>query len=149
MKVVSKSLEETERAAADFLKQLAKNKHPNAFTGGLYGNLGAGKTTFVQSVAKTLGVAETVTSPTFVIMKSYRLSDIHWGKLIHIDAYRLTDGKELQKLGFPALTRDPKNLILIEWPEHVKEILPAGHLKINFSIIGATTREIIFLDDKN
>ena len=72
MEIVSNSLETTEKFAEEFLAKLAP---PTAIVGatvvGLYGNLGSGKTTFVQSIAKILGIKEHITSPTFVIMKNY------------------------------------------------------------------------------
>ena len=63
-------------------------------------------------------------------------------KLIHIDAYRLDLGRELLSLGFEEIIKDPKNLILIEWPERVVEILPKNLIKINFKFISETEREI-------
>ena len=82
----------------------------------LSGDLGAGKTTLAQAIARELGVKESVISPTFVIMKSYPIVRGPYKQLIHIDAYRLNSETELEKLGWAELAGDPKNLILIEWP---------------------------------
>jgi len=107
----------------------------------LSGDLGAGKTAFAQAVAKALGVEEMVTSPTFVIEKIYQLptSDLvgrSFLRLVHIDAYRLSGAHELETLGWKELLADPKNLILLEWPEKVPEAIPGGAIRIRFDIHG-------------
>jgi tRNA threonylcarbamoyladenosine biosynthesis protein TsaE len=99
----------------------------------LSGELGAGKTTFAQALAKALGVEESVTSPTFVIEKIYALSGKKFSRLVHIDAYRLNGAHELQVLGWDALLRDPQNLIVIEWPEKVEGAIPADALMLSFA----------------
>jgi tRNA threonylcarbamoyladenosine biosynthesis protein TsaE len=77
--------------------------HDEALIVGLYGNLGAGKTSFTQAVARALGVTDIVNSPTFVIEKIYDTKHTHFIRLVHIDAYRLEDAKELQNLNFEEL----------------------------------------------
>ena len=99
----------------------------------LSGDLGAGKTTLTQAVARELGVTENVNSPTFVIMKSYSLKSKDYRLLVHIDAYRLASHTELEKLGWAELVSDPRNLIIIEWPERVAEIIPATAHAISLS----------------
>ena len=144
-------LEEMSDFAEEFISKIEKTNTARVF--GLSGNLGAGKTTFTQLVAKSLGVEDAITSPTFVIMKSYDLGDkrgprqseddgMDFDKLIHIDAYRLESGKELEVLGFEELTKDPKNLILLEWPEKVSEILPKEMTTIKFEVVDEETRDI-------
>ncbi len=128
MKYLLKNLEETEKIAQDFVHGLKPNPE-SATVVGLYGELGAGKTFFTQAVAKAFRVEEQVVSPTFVIEKIYELRDQDFSHLIHIDAYRLDNSKELLNLGWEKITADPKNLILIEWPEKVSEIMPK-HVKI-------------------
>lgn len=113
----------------------------SALVVGLYGNLGSGKTTFTQAVAREMGVKDTVTSPTFVIEKIYETTHPHFARLIHIDAYRLESGRELQALNFEELVNNPNNLILIEWPENIKEILPPDHMKIDFQFIDENSRK--------
>lgn len=106
----------------------------------LSGDLGAGKTTFVQKVATVLGVHESVTSPTFVIMRSYATNHQRFAQLVHIDAYRLEHVDELGVLGFAELCTDPASLICIEWPERVSELLPASTKHITFSESGNAVR---------
>lgn len=97
----------------------------------LSGELGAGKTTFVKTVADTLGVEDEVTSPTFVLEKIYVLpAGGAFSRLVHIDAYRLEGGAELSPLRMDELMQDPTNLILLEWPEKVADALPSVTLPI-------------------
>lgn len=125
--------------AAAFARQVAP-RADRATVVALSGDLGAGKTTFVQAVAKTLGIEENATSPTFVIQKTYRLpAEVRppsFRRLVHIDAYRLENARELEILGFEELLRDPQNLILIEWPEKVAGLIPKDAVNIRFDIAG-------------
>lgn len=150
MKIITHSLAETEAFAARWLEQvmsksdLTKGGRGGACVVGLYGDLGSGKTAFTQAVAKLLGIAENVTSPTYVIEKIYPIHSLPTGfkHLIHIDAYRLEKSAELAHLGWGEIIKDPQNLILIEWPERVADIMPADHIRLKFTFIDETTREI-------
>lgn len=115
-----------------FLDTLAPGKAATVV--GLYGDLGAGKTTFVQTLAKRLGITEHVTSPTFVIQKVYALKRGKYSHLIHIDAYRLESSSELRALGWDELLKDPHNLIVVEWANLIEDILPEGAHKISLSV---------------
>ena len=90
----------------------------------LSGDLGSGKTTTTKAIAKELGVGDDITSPTFVILKRYDISpkvfDGMFSNLIHIDAYRLKNYSELERIKFAEYLMQEKNLILIEWPEMIK-----------------------------
>lgn len=141
--VMSSSLEETQKLAHDWLASLPL-KDDEATIVGLYGNLGAGKTTFTQAIARELGIKEPTTSPTFVIEKIYETKHDHFKRLIHIDAYRLESGKELQDLDFEGEVENKNNLILIEWPENVKEILPEDHIKIYCEFVDEKIRKFSF-----
>ena len=116
----------------------------NATVVALSGDLGAGKTTLTQAIARELGISENVISPTFVIMKSYPINKGIHANLVHIDAYRLDSHKELERLGWAELIADSKNLILIEWPERVAEIMPEHFRKISLSHKNDEEREIEF-----
>lgn len=102
----------------------------------LHGDLGAGKTTFTQSLAKELGVTEHVTSPTFVIMKGYELEGQKYKNLFHIDAYRIEDVDEMRPLGFTALLAQKDTIVCIEWAENISELLPENTLHMNIEIEG-------------
>ena len=137
------TLNEFRKAARDFV--LGLSPLPNRATVvGLYGDLGAGKTTFVQAAATALGVKETVNSPTFLIFKKYQLlvTSSRYSFLVHIDAYRLKYSDELRRLRFDELLADPTNLILIEWADRVADILPPDHRKISFEFVDEDTRSI-------
>ena len=119
----SQSLEETQKAAAEWLGEVSHKykDQDEALVAGLSGHLGAGKTAFVKMMAKLLGVKEEVTSPTFVIMKIYEVKNenVRWKRLVHIDAYRLESGRELEALNYEKIVADTNNLVMIEWPENV------------------------------
>lgn len=138
--VTTYSLEQTQDLAKEWLASLSPSKD-GAVVVGLYGNLGAGKTAFTQAVAKELGITEAITSPTFVIEKIYDIQHQGFKKLVHIDAYRLESGRELAVLDFEKLVSDTENLIMIEWPENVKEILPEDHLKIYCEFVDPQSRK--------
>lgn len=139
------NIQEMKAFAADFIQKLTPALS-GATVIGLRGELGAGKTTFTQTCADLLGVQDTITSPTFVLLKKYKLSDkVLGGKfsfLIHIDAYRLKSGEELNAIGWQEIISDPKNLIMIEWPELVADAMPANTRYIDFKHIDETAREI-------
>lgn len=102
----------------------------------LYGDLGAGKTAFTKVVAKQLGISESVTSPTFVVMKRYEPSIGSWRSLVHIDAYRLESVEELVVLGFRDWLLESNTLIIIEWADKVESLLPTDTYKLRFSLEG-------------
>jgi tRNA threonylcarbamoyladenosine biosynthesis protein TsaE len=140
MKQETHSLEETQKLAEGFVSNLTPGDCATVV--GLYGNLGAGKTTLSQGIAKAMGVVENIVSPTFVIEKIYELTDQKFTHLIHIDAYRLEKSEELLHLGWEEIISDSNNLILIEWPEKVADIMPP-HIKINLKALESLeSREI-------
>lgn len=119
MEKTVRTLEEFEQEAAAFVRTLTPHDQ-GATLITLSGNLGAGKTAFTKAAAKELGIAEHVTSPTFVLEKIYDLPDSQpYKRLVHIDAYRLEGSKELPALGFDELMDDAGNLVFFEWPEKV------------------------------
>ncbi len=141
MKKVIESAAGMEDFARDFLSAL-KAKPAQATVVGLSGELGSGKTTFAQAVGRLLGAAHTMQSPTFVIMKRYPVIDDRFSTLVHIDAYRLDKEADLAKLGWSAILARPGNLILLEWPERVADVLPADRTTLAFRFIDETTREV-------
>lgn len=140
MRHISKSLEETREIAEKFVKTLEIEDKARVVA--LAGDLGSGKTTFSQAVGSTLGVIENMQSPTFVIEKIYPIDYHGFKHLIHIDAYRLDHSKELLHLGWQKIISEKENLILIEWPERVADIIPKGVQNIYFKFIDESTREI-------
>lgn len=93
---------------------------------GLEGELGTGKTTLIKGIAKGLGIKKNITSPTFVLMKLYNLKHQASGirQLCHVDAYRVEGAEELIDIGVMEYIDDLKTIVIIEWAEKVKTILP-------------------------
>lgn len=100
----------------------------------LSGDLGAGKTTFVQLLANELGLTESVTSPTFVIMKQYETNHATFATLVHIDAYRIETADEMRPLGFAAIVQQPNTLVCIEWAEKIADVLPQVDYRIELAL---------------
>ncbi len=139
-----RSIGELEAEAARLVSTLSpQSDHATLIT--LSGELGAGKTAFTKAVAKALGVAEVVNSPTFVLEKIYELPQRSaFRRLIHIDAYRLEGGKELVPLGFDEILHNPDNVILLEWPEKVADALPTPTIAITLAVVNATERTLTY-----
>lgn len=93
----------------------------------LDGDLGAGKTLFVQNLAAGLGVQGEVTSPTFNLMNLYEDGRL---PLVHFDLYRLEQEYELDEIGFYDYVENPDGLVLIEWAEKFPECLPEDHIAL-------------------
>ncbi len=161
MEVILKNLKDTQKLAQKVTKEIVTKGYPSVVA--LYGDLGAGKTTFVQFLAKALGIKEKILSPTFVIIKIFDLdariySDplrqssseasqtrTHADKfkrLVHVDAYRLKSAKDLLALGLRDILRDPENITIIEWPEKIERYLPKNTKRIYFETVGITQRKI-------
>jgi len=102
---------------------------------GLTGDLGAGKTTFLQGFAKGLGIKEKILSPTFIIIRRLR-------NFYHIDCYRIKKPKEILNLGFKEIMSDPKNIVAIEWAERIRPLLPKSAILVQFKPVGKNKREI-------
>jgi tRNA threonylcarbamoyladenosine biosynthesis protein TsaE len=106
----------------------------------LGGDLGAGKTTFVQGLAVGLGIPDHVTSPSFVLMKEY-LGGRY--PLIHMDVYRLERMQEVVDLGYDEFL-DPSHIVVVEWGDMVEPLLPKEHLSIQMSYgDDESSREIV------
>jgi tRNA threonylcarbamoyladenosine biosynthesis protein TsaE len=125
--VTTHSAEETRALAAELGAAL-----PPAATLALHGDLGVGKTTFVQGLAHGLGVTGAVTSPTFNVFT------LHRGRvnLLHLDAYRLESAREVEDLLLEDFM-DPPWCLAVEWPEKVTGWLPAGALHLDLGIKAA------------
>jgi len=136
--------EDTEREASLFIDALEPETN-GATLITLSGELGAGKTTFTQAVARALGVEEVVTSPTFVIEKVYGIPEGgKFERLIHIDAYRLGTASELTALGFGEITSHPGNLIFLEWPENVTGAADHATVRIVLEALPDGSRQITY-----
>jgi len=110
----------------------------------LFGDLGSGKTTFTQFLARALGVKKRVPSPTFVVMRAYDSTKLPGVSLHHYDFYRLDSLEEIQDLGVEEDFKDPKTICVIEWAEKAEELLPEERFEIKFKTIDKDKRAIEF-----
>ncbi len=129
------SSEETKKVGYDIARALAGGaaavkKRASAFA--LQGDLGAGKTTFVQGFLKGLGSKKRVTSPTFILMRRHKIQGRKIKNVFHIDAYRLKKPEHLAALELDVILNGPHNVVLIEWPEQAKRFLPKDAVRLQF-----------------
>jgi tRNA threonylcarbamoyladenosine biosynthesis protein TsaE len=123
--VITKNPEET----IEFGKDIAK-KLKNGDVVALYGDLGSGKTQVVKGICSALGVADTVNSPTFIIVNEYTSqSDI---KIYHLDLYRMKSEDDVINIGIDDYLKN-RGILLIEWPEHIERLLPSGTIKVHLA----------------
>lgn len=128
--------------AIELVQELARTHKEGATVLALRGDLGAGKTTLVQAIGNVLGVTETITSPTFTIMKQYTTESDSFQTLVHMDAYRIDDESELRPLHIAELLEMPKTLVCIEWPEKIATTLPAFALLVELVVVDEDTRTV-------
>ena len=97
------------------------------------GELGAGKTAFVQGFYNGLKIKKRVMSPTFILVRRSALRHTRFSNAYHMDAYRIKNPRELSALGFKEMINDPKNIVLIEWADKIRRALPKGTHWLKFS----------------
>jgi len=137
-KHITKSFEETQEIGQNFAREiLAAKPQKSATVLALQGDLGAGKTTFLQGFAKGLGIEEVVNSPTFIVMKRFKIYDLRFKNFYHFDLYRLENEKDADFLNFQEIMKDPKNIIAIEWPEKISKILGTPSLRLVARVAGS------------
>lgn len=132
------SSKETKRFAEQLARAIVRRKSKtlhrrSAVVIALTGDLGSGKTTFVQGFLCGLGVRRRATSPTFVLIKRFKLHVSGFKNVYHADAYRIKASSELVKLGIREIFSDPHNIVLIEWAERVRHLLPKRAIRISFA----------------
>ena len=123
--VTTSSAEQSHALAEEFARAL-----PPDTTLALHGDLGVGKTTFVQGLARGLGVTDPVTSPTFNIFTLYKCPAC---TLVHMDAYRLENDRQLDALMLEDFLVSPW-ILAIEWPEKIAAWIPANALHLDLGI---------------
>jgi len=140
--IITNNAEDTQKLGEDISKAALKNRtHEGALVFALYGNLGGGKTTFLQGFAKGLGIKEKILSPTYVIMKRFRL-DNQFKNFYHIDCYRIKDVKDIEELELKNIFNNPENIVAVEWPEKIKNVLPKDCVNLEFEFIDEQKRKI-------
>ena len=137
MEILIKDLNGIREAAAEFVK-LMDGRSVFAF----YGQMGAGKTTFIKAVCAELGIADTVNSPTFSIVNEYR-SDSNGALVYHFDFYRIKKLEEVYDMGYEDYFYNG-GLCLIEWPELIEPLLPDDAVKVSIVEQADGTRLITF-----
>jgi tRNA threonylcarbamoyladenosine biosynthesis protein TsaE len=132
IELVTRAPEETREAAAALAELLVPGDVVS-----LTGELGAGKTAFVQGAARALGVDGPVVSPTFVLVREYR------GEMpiYHVDVYRLERLQEVHDLGFEDFL-DPGGVVFVEWGDAIEALLPDSHLKVELLTEEDETRRL-------
>lgn len=113
----------------------------------LEGDLGGGKTTFLQGFAKGLGIKEKILSPTFIIMRKSKIPKKNIGdtyvNFYHVDCYRIKKPKEILDLGFKGIVSGFRNIVAIEWADRVREIIPKRAIWLNFEFVNKNKRKIV------
>ena|ERR1700722_5310004 len=140
-KIITSNYKETQEIGFDFAKQLKGGE-----VLALYGDLGSGKTTFMQGLSKGLGITRNIISPTFIIMRSYKtglkIKDLRLKNLYHVDLYRIESENDVDGLGLLELMHQPENIVAIEWPDKIENILPENRINIYFAYLEGDKREI-------
>ncbi|MDP1689300.1 MAG: tRNA (adenosine(37)-N6)-threonylcarbamoyltransferase complex ATPase subunit type 1 TsaE [bacterium] len=136
----SNSALETKKIARNIAERLldtSSKVYKGPLVIGFVGDLGSGKTFFVKTFLKFLGVKEKVSSPTFVLMREYKLKTLNkfnkkYKRAYHIDVYRLNNAKDLKHLNFRELLKEKDVIIFIEWADKIKKLLPKNTVWIKF-----------------
>ena len=141
--IITKSFEQTRKLGEEFAASL---KGGTVIS--LHGNLGSGKTTFVQGLAKGLGIEKNIISPTFIIMRTYepglKIKDVRFKNFYHVDLYRIESERDVEGLGLLELINDPENIVVIEWPDKIEHLLPEKRIDIVFEYLENDKRKIVF-----
>ena len=138
MEIITKSAKETQKVGRFLAEEIIKGKRikGKAIIIALEGDLGGGKTTFIQGFAKGLGIKDKITSPTFVIFKKYDF-------LYHFDCYRINKSEDIINLDFNEIINNNKNIVVIEWAEKIKKVIPKNSLWLKFEYLDKNERRII------
>lgn len=137
MDAKTSSARETKIFAQDLAKKLSKKtQKKHALVLALIGDLGSGKTTFTQGFLRALGIRGPLTSPTFILIKRYPILKSYKLKaksfVYHLDCYRIKKPRELLHLGLKEILTNPENIVLVEWAERIKKVLPKNALWLKF-----------------
>jgi len=138
---------QTKKLGEILAREVLKTKpEGKALVLGLEGDLGGGKTTFLQGFARGMGIKQRIVSPTFVIMRRYKIQDTKYKiqKFYHIDCYRIKKPKEILDLGFEEIISDPQNIVAVEWVDKIRRIMPKNTIWIKFEFLNEKIRKICF-----
>ena len=145
MEILTLSPNQTKKTGEALAKELiGESLRKKAFVLALEGELGGGKTTFLQGFAMGLGIKDKILSPTFVLMKRFVMKKNKNGfkDFYHLDCYRIENPKDILSLDFKKIISNPRNVMAIEWADRIKKILPKDTLILKFDFINKTKRRI-------
>ena len=145
MEILTHSAQETQELG----EKISANLKPGDALA-LYGDLGSGKTTFIQGLAWGLGIKKRVISPTFVFIRQYEIRETqnvkrityHLSRFYHVDLYRIEKVEDARGLGLEEIFADKEAIVVIEWADRIKEILPKKRVDIFFEYLDENKREI-------
>ena len=174
VKYLTTTPRQTKKLGEILAKEVLKTKlKKGALIIGLEGDLGGGKTTFLQGFAKGLGIKNKILSPTFVIIKKFPITElpkemkvkmrtksslpskgrradgVQFSNFYHIDCYRIKKPKEILDLGFKEIVKNPENIVAIEWAEKIRKTIPREAVWIKFEFIDKTARKIVLKWNNN
>ncbi len=131
MIITSASSNETKKIA-ELLGQSILRGGSGPFIVALEGDLGAGKTTFIKGLARGLGIRRNITSPTFLMVRRYKLppSRRRFKNLYHVDAYRMGSARDIVSTGLKEALRDKQSVIAVEWADRIKKALPRKIIRV-------------------
>lgn len=136
-KIITNSAKETQELGKILAKEILKQDlNKTALVLALQGDLGGGKTTFLQGFAKGLGIKEKILSPTFVLIKRFKMNKKYFKNFYHVDCYRISGAKDIEELGFKDIILNPENIVVVEWSERIKKVLPKPTIIIKFDFMG-------------
>lgn len=141
MKFVTNNQKETEKIGEKLAKLIISGKLKRRILA-LEGELGGGKTTFLKGFAKGLKIREKISSPTFILMRRFKIKNSKFENFYHIDCYRIENEKEILNLGLKEILQNPKNIVAIEWADKIRALLPRKTIFLFFEILGKTQRKI-------
>lgn len=141
MEVITHDFEETRKLGKGLAEKLKGGE-----VIALHGDLGSGKTTFMQGLATGLGITRNIISPTFIIMRTYTVGKSEpgtgIGTLYHLDLYRIQTEAEAIDLGLSDLMEQPENIVAIEWPDQIENLLPEKAIHVYFEYLEEDKRKI-------
>jgi tRNA threonylcarbamoyladenosine biosynthesis protein TsaE len=141
MKITTLSEKQTINLGKKFSRQLQGGE-----VIGLIGELGAGKTNLIKGMGQGLEIKQTITSPTFVLMKVYPVNHNYIKWLCHVDAYRLKTGQDLIDIGIDDYLNNPNSITVIEWAEKIKNILPKKTIFVKIEFTNQQNQRIIKIE---
>lgn len=170
---ITNSFGETQRLGGKFVEKVngqgrtlseLSEKNRGSLVIALYGDLGSGKTTFVQGIAKGLGIKRRIISPTFIIVRTYELKNQksilrqtqdknqnynskfkNLELFYHIDLYRIESVEQIEALGLDEVLKYPENIVVIEWAEKMGDLLPKERWDIRFDHLEGDRRRIVII----